>query len=66
MTSASLDTNSMDKKTAAAHDRGSPVIPTATVKDTDKPISIFRRQYFISYQQLLSNQMWHFNIEIQF
>lgn len=26
----------------------------------------FRRQYFISYQQLLSNQMWHFNIEIQF
>lgn len=47
MTSASLDTNSMDKKkTAAAHDRGSPVIPTATVKDTDKPISIFSETIF--------------------
>lgn len=46
MTSASLDTNSMDKKTAAAHDRGSPVIPAATVKDTDKPISIFSETIF--------------------
>lgn len=45
MTSASLDTNSMDKK-QLQHMTGSPVIPTATVKDTDKPISIFSETIF--------------------